>query len=156
MREMIERLKKNETVFGELDTEDKQCIRKAGITNCEVRGLHHWSKPLEAGLLNSQTYRICKDYQPEPDTPRFPGYVVVIAGWDSDIEKIIKNYKGIGKQFAGYVFKERIEGIYSYPVAWWKEHSSGNLIASQICQEDIEDGFKPATLGWVVFKEVKE
>ena len=150
---MIGKLKKNVTVHGELSDEERACFAKVGKENCEYRGGDGWEGAAHISSLIGvfglpSTYRIKADYQPEPATPVFEGYVVVEAGWKSDTEQIIKNYQGNDQQFDGYVFKEWPDSRFNVPIMFIG-HSGGYAYEGR-------EGFKPATLRWVVFKDDKE
>ena len=149
MSEMIEKLKKNLARYDCLGVESHECLEGVGKENTyTLYGNGEWLRMQSGGPWHRETiYRIVEDYQPKPDTPVFPGYVVVIAEWDSDTAQIIKNYQGNGQQFVGYVFKEKPDVIVDTPIKWARD--DGSLYSKRETSHD----FKPATLGWVVFKE---
>jgi len=68
MNNLINVLKDNTTVHGELSIEEKECFDKVGKVNCEIRDEVNWTQP--DGLnefVESRTYRIKKDYNSEPE-----------------------------------------------------------------------------------------
>lgn len=71
MSDMIEKLKKNKTVFSMLEPEEQECFKKVGKKNCLVHNpdeQNPWHKPSsDCSFARDSTYAIKPDYQPEPD-----------------------------------------------------------------------------------------
>lgn len=70
MTTLIQELMKNKTVHGELSDEAKKCFDEVGKRNCETRMDDGWKEPAPPygdPFYNSCTYRIKRDYQPEPE-----------------------------------------------------------------------------------------
>ena len=69
MKELIEKLKKNKTVFGLMSSEERECFKKVGKKNCLCFHGGQWGGPNNSNdCFNYQfTYAIKPDYQPEPE-----------------------------------------------------------------------------------------
>ena len=69
MKELIEKLKKNKTVFGLMSSEERECFKKVGKKNCLCFHGGQWGGPNNSNdCFNYQfAYAIKPDYKPEPE-----------------------------------------------------------------------------------------
>jgi len=159
MNRLSENLKENIVVYGELSEGEQACFDKVGIKNCEYRDNAGWLPCSGIGsFLSGDTYRIHKDYQPAPDTPVFPGYVLRRVrngqyeefpdGADSDWTNLSR---AVNCGCVGGVFKEKGGVIMTSLCAFYSEKH--DILLHSANDTQLREGFKPATLGWVVFKE---
>ena len=163
MKERIERLKKNRVPWRWLCADDQQFI--AELLDAQIVVLDCddvWIEKCQR-FAGRKIYRIHEDYNPEPDKPVFPGYVLceVIPqmkhcvgqkGFIFNGEYPLNEAVNFG--CGGYVFKERLDVLWDSPIAFIDK--GGAMYAQGNVQSLRLDGVKPATLGWVVFKEEKE
>ena len=155
---MIERLKKNRVLWKWMTEDERKFMR--GLLDVEIMVFDcddTWV-PKRQFFSEGKVYRVHKDYQPETSTPAFPGYVLCKVdldagmyrqtnGCDQDLHKVV-SYGCVG-----YVPKERVGGrwwLFSHWPLWVRNKEDG--WACSVDENDMKD-FKPATLGWVVFKE---
>ena len=160
MNEQIEKLKENLAKYYKLHENEKQVLRKVGLENCEaLSDTGAWYR-LQIGSewTNQLIYRIKGDYQPEPATPEFEGYVL----WPVDGNCYVVTYENgtttrelisnaVNNCCVGYVFKEDPTLIWAFPILYVNETG-----VSETCLEKNQVGvnrFRPATLGWVAFKK---
>ena len=158
--EQIKRLQGNEIPFYRLDYDDRKLILdfdEDGL-RLQFKLIDSWQdKQANDPILALGTYRIHRDYKPEPETPVFPGYVLceVKPNEGGFLQFRRKSYNW-GLAFApnhgccGYVFKENTGEIWDTPVKFVRGKGS---ISS--CSMDSHGVYKPATLGWVMFKETE-
>ena len=153
----IERLKKNLCQHGLLPAEDKAIMDDMLPENlqwlCEDG---EWNDTVVKIRNDTKRYRINNSYQPEPDKPVFPGYELYeVKPSKGGYLQFRKDHYSWGLSSApnhgccGYVFKERLGIICGSPIAW---AHSGDLSNGRTKGDDG----KPATLGWVCFKEDKK
>jgi len=68
MKDLIEKLKKNEKPFGLLTLEEQECLDKVGKQNCLVyTNSGKWENAAKCSFQSGNTYAIKPDYQPEPE-----------------------------------------------------------------------------------------
>ena len=165
MTEIIEKLKKNLCVRCRLSKEEREvmdAVPDADMLMLDPDG--EWVIPAHR-TLNYNRYRIAEDYSPEPETPHFPGYVLCKVEIKEETGLIRYHDPSVGWAClsiatdygcVGYVPIEKIGGmwrIFTYWPVW--VNGKGDWI-NWVDEDYIEDGYKPATLGWVVFKENQE
>ena len=159
--DQIKRLQGNDTCYYALSVSDKKVLASA-FESAMLLYRHNggWSLMVGAGFLSdSTTYRIHRSYKPEPDTPVFPGYELCKVEPDED--GLLSFNHGKGKEYeaflssapnlgcCGYVFEEDLTTISTSPIKW----KADNVVIGSTTAIGIQNGNKPATLGWVCFKE---
>lgn len=164
-QERIERLKENLRTFERLTEPDRQlfCDLPAECI-CWLNGLGEWRYKCSTESFSSlERYQIISSYQPEPDTPVFPGYVLCEVKPDS--RGWLRFYTPTGTEHwtldvaprlgcCGYVPKEEIGGDFTMvnnPVFYvdkkrtcWSDLLKGGM---------AENGWSAGVLGWVCFQE---
>jgi len=93
MSALIEQLKHNTTVHGELSAEAQKCFKEVGPKNCLVRWNNIWeraSRTLNRPFYPDYTYRIKADYQPEPEIE----WCVVTATGGGPYSRLGFRYRG--------------------------------------------------------------
>lgn len=159
--EQIKRLQGNMLRTCRMSQSDKNFL--ATIPSDQLVYLGWSTGTWDSGLSNTDftpdgIYRIHRSYKLAPDTPEFPGYVLCEVKPDS--RGWLKFYLPNGTEHwtldmaprfgcCGYVPKEKIRNEYI-------------MLSSPICYIDsslftwslvMDPDYKPATLGWVCFKE---
>ena len=162
MNETIEKLKKNWVAWAGLDDETHKLLEAIDETQRVTIAMQTndgiiW--PLKGGpFYDDRIYRIHKDYQPEPDTPVFEGYVLceVHGGRFQSVgdDEWHWIHKAIDFGCVGGVFKEKLGVIMNSLTAFHSEKHDILLHSANLTQ--LREGFKSATLGWVVFKDDME
>ena len=92
MKELVEKLKKNEKVWSRLSKEEQACFEKVGKKNCVF-----WSQtcqwkspsPIFGSFISNDIYRIKSDYQPKPEIKKYE-----IKNRDDDLRVV--GYSGYG------------------------------------------------------------
>ena len=153
MKERIERLKVNTVAWAFLSIEDRAFFESMGTEdvvwfNCDGG----WTVRTCGSFGVHRVYRIHEDYNPEYK-PIFPGYVLCEFKDDrfmrpGDGEPELLAY-AVDLGCVGYVFKEWLNQRFTSPIMFIDLTGSPRTWA-------INENVKPATLGWVVFKEEKE
>ena len=163
--EQIDRLKKHNTIFWRMPYDDRKLfvdMDEAGDHILVRRGESKLvPKPINESLMALSVYCIPEDYEPEPDTPVFPGYEVCEVRTSGDGQLW---YTRLGKHSpidhapryacCGYVCKERLDIMMDRPIAFLT--ADGNFLDSLHAPAISGHLYKPATLGWVCFKEEVE
>ena len=165
--ERIEKLKHNWLGWGGLDKEDQEIFEKTPFQ--EIVYLTYDGKQFRCKCQISKNpttiYQIHEDYNPVPDKPHFPGFVLceVVGGVylaepaDPDTCPItafpIPLHKAIDNGCVGYVPKEKIRDEWELFTTWPVWVDGEGSWTYDVSKDDIADGFYPAELGWVMFKE---
>ena len=154
----IERLKKNWLAWGGLSAADRGLFRsvckETDVIQSEL-GTGEWRVPHDPTRIFCDTivYRIHEDYQ--PDKPVFPGYVLCKVkdnGFHLPDDGMWRSVAGaVDCGCCGYVCKERPDVMLDRPQSFVSR--GGEILCNSVKAKDIVNGFKPTTLGWVVFKE---
>ena len=160
MIEQIERLKKNLAQFGSLNTSDQCFFMDAEDENVLVlKPDGEWVKDdnLQQDLADKSgkkiIYRIHRNYTPAPAKPVFEGYVLCEVKM---MDGLMFDYEGKWRHLSeaidfgccSYVFKEDLTIMFNSPVMF--VNARGHF------SERLLDGYKPATLKFVAFKEEQE
>ena len=154
MNEMIDKLKKNTVAWAFLPIEDREMFESLAPEDIVwFNAGKIWETRRHGSFAVHRVYRIKSAYQPEPDTPVFPGYVLcevieALGGrWWFVQQDGMKQCMDYAPRLGcvGGVFKEDTKKIWNSLIMWvgdgmWVSHADG-------------DGREPATLGWVVFKK---
>lgn len=95
-KEMIEKLKKNTCVYGEMPREECVLLTKLNNNNIKLlyRGIGNWFLVDGRPLSETTTYRIPLDYTPEPEVVRCEVYL--------DENRIVYDYLGAKGCYVGY------------------------------------------------------
>lgn len=164
--ERIEALKHNWLGWGGLDKEDRDIFEQTPYKEIIFSFNDKWLRcGGSIGKNKGQVYRIHEDYNPKPDSPHFPGFVLceVVGGVylaepaDPDTCPItafpIPLHKAIDNGCVGYVPKEKMGGKWRFFTSWplWINGRGGWVWGTS--DTAIAHGFYPAELGWVMFKE---
>lgn len=148
----IERLQNNWMGWGGMAQEDKDLMR---AINKARYGDILWRKTGEVRPKNDNVFRISsiycisKDYQPEPEPPEHPGYVLrkVLSrnSFPPNSTAARSLSEAVDYGCCGYVFKEASNVMWNAPIAFVDKFK-------RLWRTGKEDR-EPATLGWVCFKE---
>ena len=166
--EQIDRLKNHNTIFWRLDYDDRKLfvdMDEGGDHILVRRGDSNLApKPINESLMALSVYCIPEDYEPEPDTPIFPGYEVCEVKPDDD--GLLCFNHGKGKEYeaflsaapnlgcCGYVPKEKIGGDFiriNNPLFYVDEDRT--CWSDGLRGEMENNGWSVGELGWVCFKE---
>jgi len=159
MKDIIKKLKKNLAVYHRL-TQEEQAVYDAIPSEYKLYmdSFGAWVMA-DSGQIPTNRYRIHEDYQPKPDTPVFPGYVLHEAFEATSGKWWFKKQDGrkegieyaIGYGCVGGVFKEKDGVIMNALLAFYSQKH--DILLYSVTITELQEGFKPATLGWVAFKE---
>ena len=179
MKDVIQQLKDNEKPFS--------LMSKGMQAKAEEIGFHGnfrlYLGPGFGGIINNEdygysyhlTYQLKSDYQPQPDTPVFEGYVLCEVKEDEDgwIKFDCHGIMGdrlpvpdddplvpidMAPRFGccGYVPKEKIRNehiMLNAPFCYVDR--TLNYWSVELTKQELKVGYIPATLGWVAFKETE-
>ncbi len=156
--DQIKRLQGNLARFGRLPEKDQNLIMDVGRTNLlflHPRG--EWIVP-DLQCCHDLVYQICKGYKPEPETPKFEGYVLCEVKWNAHHKAFMFRWHGDDELHTvgdcpnlgccGYVFKELPDRRFNSPLLYAHELTAYNIC----CYKDAHS----LTLGWVAFKKEVE
>jgi len=160
MKKLIEKLKENWMGWQGLDVESKDLLKAMNKIHEVVVAIQSvdtitWPGKSDDKFRDGSIYRIHKAYE-ESTTPVFPGYVLhEVLGESRHVMSALNCKVPLSNvvdqpKFAGYVFKERLDVLHGSPVAFID--ADGELCVNTSNGGLENNGTKPATLGWVVFK----
>ena len=156
MSEQIERLKENLMRISRMPQSDVLFLKSIPLDSLVFLGWSSgtWDGPSTSyDFVSSGIYRIHRNYTPAPEKPVFEGYELCEVFVDS--MGMFKYYAANGTEHYidcapvygcyGYVFKEDTSRRFNSPIMFVNERGHFNT--------ECLNGYKPATLGWVAFKE---
>ncbi len=163
--DQIKRLQGNLAEHSSLCDSDKLFF--SSVPKSEIEVLHsdgYWHDKVGDCFCKSDRHRIKSSDNPAPDTPVFAGYVlceVLPASPAGNITfrhfngNAISLHKAITFGCCGGVFKENPTMMSASLIAYCKPGVLPALYEFISAREFKDEGYIPATLGWVAFEEVE-